>query len=119
MTTEQFADELRKWWAFDDRQHHAHSWHTREDFIKDKLPELLNLARSEQAEKDARIIAHARKMSDALCKVRPLGGSEMFVRIGDNYYADPVHCGSLIDELRAENLVLRCTADAIRKGGQS
>lgn len=36
-----FAEELRKWWSFDDDQQHTHSWHTREDFIKDKLPELL------------------------------------------------------------------------------
>ena len=36
-----FADELRKWWSFDDRQIHTHSWHDREDFIKKKLPELL------------------------------------------------------------------------------
>ena len=41
MTVNDFADELRKWWAFDDRQQHTHSWHGREDFIKDKLPELL------------------------------------------------------------------------------
>jgi len=36
-----FADELRKWWSFDDRQHHTHSWHSREDFIEKKLPELI------------------------------------------------------------------------------
>jgi hypothetical protein len=36
-----FAAELRKWWSFDDRQHHTHSWHSREDFIATKLPELL------------------------------------------------------------------------------
>lgn len=36
-----FANELRKWWSFDDRQMHTHSWHSREDFIERKLPELL------------------------------------------------------------------------------
>jgi hypothetical protein len=36
-----FAAELRKWWSFDDRQMHTHSWHSREDFIERKLPELL------------------------------------------------------------------------------
>lgn len=36
-----FANELRKWWSFDDRQFHTHSWHAREDFIKDRLPDLL------------------------------------------------------------------------------
>jgi hypothetical protein len=42
-----FADELRKWWSFDDRQFHTHSWHTREDFTKEKLPELLAAQRLE------------------------------------------------------------------------
>lgn len=37
----QFADELRKWWSFDDGQVHMHTWHDREDFIAKKLPELL------------------------------------------------------------------------------
>lgn len=41
MTPLQFATELRKWWSFDDGQMHTHSWHSREDFIKDKLPQLL------------------------------------------------------------------------------
>ena len=36
-----FAIELRKWWSFDDRQFHTHSWHSREDFIKDRLPAML------------------------------------------------------------------------------
>jgi hypothetical protein len=36
-----FTDELRQWWSFDDHQQHTHSWHTREDFISKKLPELL------------------------------------------------------------------------------
>ena len=36
-----FAEELRKWWSFDERQHHTHSWHDRENFIERKLPELL------------------------------------------------------------------------------
>lgn len=41
MTHEEFADELRKWWSFDDRQQHTHSWHSREDFIEKALPKLL------------------------------------------------------------------------------
>lgn len=41
MTEQQFAKELRKWWSFNDRQIHTHSWHSREDFIERKLPELL------------------------------------------------------------------------------
>lgn len=41
VAADQFAEVLREWWAFDDHQQHTHSWHTREDFIEDKLPELL------------------------------------------------------------------------------
>jgi hypothetical protein len=40
-TVRLFAEELRKWWRFDDRQQHTHSWHDREDFIERKLPELI------------------------------------------------------------------------------
>lgn len=45
-----FAEELRKWWSFDDRQQHTHSWHAREDFIQQKLPELLVSNRDERIE---------------------------------------------------------------------
>jgi hypothetical protein len=41
-----FAEELRKWWSFDDRQQHTHSWHDRENFIEKKLPELLKAERA-------------------------------------------------------------------------
>lgn len=47
MTPHDFAIELRKWWSFDDSQQHTHSWHSREDFIKDKLPTLLAKAIAE------------------------------------------------------------------------
>jgi len=40
----------------------------------------------------------AKRLSDALLKVRPLGGSEMFVKRNNKYYADPSYCGQLIDE---------------------
>lgn len=45
MTDEEFAEELRKWWSFGDMQQHTHSWHSREDFIEKKLPELLSRIR--------------------------------------------------------------------------
>jgi len=44
VAADQFAEVLREWWAFDDRQQHTHSWHTREDFIRDELPKLLTPA---------------------------------------------------------------------------
>lgn len=45
----EFADELRKWWSFDDGQMHTHSWHSREDFIAKRLPELLAAVRTTPA----------------------------------------------------------------------
>ena len=45
MSNKSFADELRKWWSFDDGQQHTHSWHTREDFIEKKLADLLDAER--------------------------------------------------------------------------
>lgn len=48
------------------------------------------------------IFNHARAMSEALLKVRPLGGSEMFSKVGEEYFADPVKCGEEIDRLRAD-----------------
>ena len=56
----------------------------------------LELERLERLEK------HAREMSDALIRVRPLGGSELFVRIGDEFYADPKYCGEAITQTKAE-----------------
>ena len=47
MDAKSFAAELRKWWSFDDRQMHTHSWHSREDFIERKLPELLAMVISQ------------------------------------------------------------------------
>lgn len=64
MTDEQatraFAEELRKWWRFDDRQQHTHSWHDREDFIEKKLPELLSAAlpRSNASPKGGGLCSH-------------------------------------------------------------
>ncbi len=55
----------------------------------------------QQASREA-LRTHLKKCSDALLKVRPLGGSELFVRLGDEYFADPDYCGKLIDELRAK-----------------
>lgn len=40
--------------------------------------------------------ALARRLSDALLNVRPLGGSEMFAKVGDEFYADPEYCAELL-----------------------
>lgn len=46
-------------------------------------------------------IAFMKELSEALLKVRPLGGSELFVKRFGNYFADPVYCGQMIEEMRA------------------
>lgn len=39
----------------------------------------------------------ARELSEALIKVRPLGGSELFIQRDGQYYADPIYCGAAIE----------------------
>ena len=56
----------------------------------------------ELADEIARLRAHAKKLSDALLKVRPLGGSELFVRVGEDFYADPEFCGNAIVSLLSD-----------------
>jgi len=50
--------------------------------------------------------ALCKRLSDALLKVRPLGGSELFTKIGEGddqeYYADPDYCGKAIEKLRQD-----------------
>lgn len=38
----EFANVLRCYWRFDSGQQHTHSWHDREDFIRDRLPAMLD-----------------------------------------------------------------------------
>jgi hypothetical protein len=42
--------------------------------------------------------AFAKELSDALLKVRPLGGSELFVKRNGQYFADPKYCGAAIED---------------------
>lgn len=48
--------------------------------------------------------ALAKRLSTALLKVRPLGGSELFIKVGDEYYADPEYCGAAIEKMKADLL---------------
>lgn len=41
-----FSEVLRRHWSFNDGQMHTHSWHDREDFIRDILPGLLAALRA-------------------------------------------------------------------------
>jgi len=56
----------------------------------------------------------AGELSRALIKIRPLGGSELFVKRNGQYYADPDYCGAAIEaqrkdshETKAENIRLQ------------
>jgi hypothetical protein len=40
------ADELRKYWSFDNDQMHTHSWHDRENFIERVLPKWMDALRA-------------------------------------------------------------------------
>lgn len=62
-----------------------------------------------------RVAAHARAMSDALLKVRPLGGSELFVMIDGVAYADPKFCGDAIEELASSRHRALCDRSQISK----
>lgn len=44
----------------------------------------------------------ARKLSDALLTVCPLGGSDLFMRVGEDFYADPSVCSAEIAKLRSD-----------------
>lgn len=54
----------------------------------------LTEARAEIERRDAFI----KELSDALRSIRPLGGSELFVKRFGNYYADPVYCKAAIEQ---------------------
>lgn len=45
----------------------------------------------------------AKRLSDALLKIRPLGGSELFVKRNGEYYADPDYCGWAIEQAHASH----------------
>jgi hypothetical protein len=63
------------------------------DFIISELERLRT--RVDQQEK------FIKELSDALLKVRPLGGSELFVRRWGRFYADPAYCGRQIEDLHS------------------
>lgn len=47
--------------------------------------------------------ALCKRLSDALLKIRPLGGSEIFIKVGEDYFADPNYCGALIEYTLGRN----------------
>lgn len=65
------------------------------DLIQDLMGDVARLRREND-----RLWAWARRATDALTKVRPLGGSELFMRLGEQCVADPEWCGAAIEDLR-------------------
>lgn len=61
--------------------------------------------------------AFAKQLSNALLRIRPLGGSEMFVKRYGDYFADPEYCGKMIEELRAEHF--EAVKDRYRKAAEA
>ena len=55
----------------------------------------------ESAYEIERLRTLAKRLSDALLTVAPLGGSECFIRSGDDYYADPEWFKHRIADLHA------------------
>jgi hypothetical protein len=51
------VEVLRAHWSFNDSQRHTHSWHDREDFIRDVLPVLLRAVRAKACERCAVLVA--------------------------------------------------------------
>jgi hypothetical protein len=61
-----------------------------------------------------KMLVFMKELSDALISVRPLGGSELFVKRFDDYFADPAYCKAAIQvnheryhEAMKENVRLR------------
>lgn len=68
---------------------------------------------------NACLASYAKRASDALLKVRPLGGSEMFIRVGTNegryeYRADPDLCAREISKSIQDVVTLRVENASIR-----
>lgn len=60
--------------------------------------------------------AIAKRLSDTLLKLRPLGGSELFVRHGEQYLADAAYFAKIIDEDRERLHEARKGEALARKG---
>ena len=64
MTNESIINVIRNYWRFDHGQHHTHTWHDREDFIRHHLVPLA--ARIEELE--AELAAAREAYVDAAAK---------------------------------------------------
>ena len=54
-------------------------------------------------------------LSNALLRVRLLGGQELFIKVEGNYYADPEYCGKQIEDLKLENHKLKMWLSQLEK----
>ena len=62
MTNASIINVIRNYWRFDHGQQHTHTWHDREDFIRDHLVPLAARIRELEADRDrlAAIVERAR-----------------------------------------------------------
>lgn len=57
-----------------------------------------------------KMLAFMKELSDALISIRPLGGSELFVKRFGQYFADPTYCKDMIklDAARRHETMTEC-----------
>lgn len=68
----------------------------------DRIDEGLAVARetADMRKEIERWRAWAKRATKALCEVRPLGGSELFMQVNGECVADPEWCGAAIIDMR-------------------
>lgn len=102
-----FADELRKWWSFDDGQMHTHSWHDRENFIERKLPSLLAEATADEQEAQQELDAQ-------LCDIAAAGHDEAFAAADRDPALTETQREAIKDRIAARSRTASGLATAIR-----
>lgn len=70
------------------------------------------------------MLVFMKELSNALISIRPLGGSELFVKRFGDYFADPDYCKAAIEvahqryhDAMKENVRLRRALDSMSDGG--
>jgi len=73
------------------------------EYVRSDIADTLRADRDALREENERLRKVAHDLTNAITKVRPLGGSELFKRFDDQtYFADPAYCGAAIEELKSD-----------------